>query len=49
LHFDVVKKGMELLLTHRILVQFPNLDEVFCNLKNLTHMVYKIGEVLKIM
>ncbi len=39
---------MELLFTHRILVQFSNIDEVFCNLKNLTHVAYKIGEILKI-
>jgi hypothetical protein len=41
-------QGAEALLTHTIKVQFPDLHEQFQNVKALTIMASKLGEVLDI-
>jgi hypothetical protein len=43
-----VTSQAETLLLHTIKVQFPNLHEQFRNIKALTIMASKIGEVLEI-
>jgi len=40
--FNGITKKVLFLLTHTIMVQFPNLDEIFCNSKAFTHMAIKI-------
>ncbi|CAK9224202.1 unnamed protein product [Sphagnum troendelagicum] len=46
--FDASAQGAETLLTHTIKVQFPNLHEQFRNVRALTIMANKLGEVLDI-
>ncbi len=46
--FDASAQGAEALLTHIIKVQFPDLHEQFKNVKALTIMASKLGEVLDI-
>jgi hypothetical protein len=41
-NFDGMTKEILFLLTHTIMVQFPNLNEIFCNSKAFTHMAIKI-------
>jgi hypothetical protein len=45
-NFDASVQGAETLFSHTIKVQFPNLHEQFKNIKALTIMASKIGEVL---
>jgi len=47
-NFDANTQGMEVLLTHAIKVQFPDLHEQFKNERALTIMASKLGEVLDI-
>ncbi len=47
-NFDAGVQWGETLLSHTIKVQFPNLHEQFKNIKALTIMAIKIGEVLEI-
>ncbi len=47
-NFDANAQGAETLLTHTIKVQFPDLHEHFQNVKALTIMASKLGEVLDI-
>jgi len=47
-NFDSNIQGVEVMLTHKVKVQFPNLHEQFRNDKALTIMASKIGEVLEI-
>ncbi|CAK9871125.1 unnamed protein product [Sphagnum jensenii] len=46
--FDINAQGAEALLMHTIKVQFPDLHEQFKNVKALTIMATKLGEVLDI-
>jgi hypothetical protein len=47
-NFDANIQGAEALLSHFIKVQFPDLHEQFRNIKALTIITSKIGEVLDI-
>jgi hypothetical protein len=47
-NFDANAQRVEALLTHSIKVQFPDLHEQFRNIKALTIMASKLGEVLDI-
>ncbi len=46
--FDSSAQGAEALLTHTIKVQFPDIHEQFRNVKVLTILASKLGEVLEI-
>jgi hypothetical protein len=46
--FDASAQGAKALLTHTIKVQFPDLHEQFRNVKALTIMASKLGEVLDV-
>jgi hypothetical protein len=48
LDFDSSAQGAEALLTHTIKVQFPDIHEQFRNVKVLTILASKLGEVLEI-
>ncbi len=47
-NFDANSQGAEAQLTHAIKVQFPDLHEEFKNMRALTLMASKLGEVLEI-